>query len=44
MSRFVKSVDGRESGFSAWVVEDGRYGDEYHVDVTSSTTGGGGWC
>ncbi|WP_329082261.1 MULTISPECIES: hypothetical protein [unclassified Streptosporangium] len=45
VSCFVKSIDGRDVGFSAWVVEeDGRYGDEYQVDVTSSMTGSGGWC
>ncbi|WP_433368743.1 hypothetical protein [Streptosporangium sp. CA-115845] len=42
VSCFVKSVGGRDVGFSVWVVEE--EGEEYDVDVTSSMTGGGGWC
>ncbi|MFI6456656.1 hypothetical protein ACIBF6_34475 [Streptosporangium amethystogenes] len=46
VSCFVKSVGGRDVGFSVWVMEaDGAgRGDDYDVDVTSSVTGGGGWC
>lgn len=42
VSCFVKSVGGRDVGFSVWVVKE--EGEEYDVDVTSSMTGGGGWC
>lgn len=46
VSCFVKSVGGRDVGFSVWVVkEEGEeYSDDYDVDVTSSMTGGRGWC